>query len=1287
MHRILLTIFASMLGLHAIAQCSLLSTTISVDFSADGICAPVTVNTFEVTYTFNAAQNPADVEIEFRWNDPGNTTETISGAGLVVSNGDRTFQATATPFPYPDTGPECFFEAQAFIIVANDVCETSEQTQIVPSWNLDNENGGVIAFDPGTYNVCENSEIVDAVFLDASTFNCNINDNPDNPNQISRWTQFVYGTDPAPAVGRIRDVSLEDGGTIVLTDNAGNIDNPQTRGTAGLMVTGGHFGLVEEVPFPADGPLYQTFPISAPANVANVQGSTFQITLYNWNTCNPYNNDPINPNYEDAVSEVLNITIIPPPAPSYIARDGGPGGTALAEFCINEDIYFDNLTAGGPYDYSWEFYDGPLDTDTQLGTSNNQNPTFSFATGGDKLVRLTASDGTADGVCEVIYEDLVTLSPDAVADFSFTDVGFASTIDPDFCQTGADVFTVGFVDNTTLVANTEVRYEFYTQGNPPSSGIPDSTQPTDGSYSTTNIPPFTRDFSSEEFVVVRLVALNTASACSSFDQDTVFVYGQPVPEFSTNEVCEGLQTSFSALTDQTNGFTTRVNDDEIATYEWDFSYDAGLGFNTELTRTNDSDFDWNIGTVITPEVEPVTSTAGVYEVALRTTSQKGMCSAIVSNTVVVNANPDSQLEYDVTDDLCPEDPVLFTNSSSNPTFTMQYFLEVSHTPSGYTISVTLTSVDTLLTFSNPDDSTRTYQAILRSTTEDLCETISSPLSFRVSPDEESGFTDENYNPFATNCSPWTSTLLVDQATQDLLADSYQWTLSDQNGIIDGYPVSKVSTDPDFHQLTYQLENVSNATLAVTAVLEVTKTGVCVANDTFNLQVSPQPAATFDVTRSEDCDEVVFELSATQKGLTNYAWTFDPVPVNEFGDDDERLISYTREATTGDDINPTITLVTTNLAGCPSEAEAVMETVEKRRPDITPDFILSSDTVQLPNAMVSITNTSTADVGFSYLWEFGDGTDEMVREPGTHTYTNFGSFLIRLTITDGFCEVETSKPIVVLPADPVIDFVADTLQGCTPLTIQFTNLSQNAVPGEFLWEFGDGSIAEIDNPIHTYFDDGEYDVRLRGTNNVGVTLENEKTDYIQAYGRPFADFLVSARVVYIPDQDVAFRNLSKDATTFFWDFGDGATSTDQNPRHAYVDEGFYDITLVATNELGCSDTLFRAAEIEAVVGGDVASPNAFTPNLSGPNGGVDGGGLNLNSVNDVFLPKLEGVTRFRMLIYNKWGQLLFQTEDKKVGWDGYYKGKLVPGGVYVYKLELRYSDGRDEIKAGDVTLIR
>lgn len=1264
-------------------NCSVLRPQRSVTFNTSGECAPVDVTDFTITYSFSLPQDPDDITIRFQWNDPTNSVMDVSnGSGLIASNGNMSFQATGT-FSYT-RDPNCFFEPQSFILVDGVLCESSEQIQLVTSWDNDDSFGGVMAISPNEYTVCQNTAITNAIFSDVSTFNCNLTASPDNPNQLPRYTQFVYGTNHN-AANAIRDVSLNDGANQALTNGAGALAASDTRGTAGELITGAYFGIVEAIPFPADAPTNISFPISAPANPANTIGNTFEITLFNWNTCNPYNGDPANPNYEDAVRETVNLTIVAPPNPSYQARLGNATGPVGTLFCIETNVYFENLTPGGPYNYEWEFYNGATTGTGVNSTSNAVNPTLQFNAGGDKLVRLIASDPNVEGVCEVIYDAVITISPDAVAEFDFYDATFTTIIEPDFCQTGSDVFTVGFQDNTALVPDTELRFEFYNQGNPPTSGTPDQTEPSDGSFLTSNIPPFTKDFSNEEYVIVLLQAINSTTGCSSTEQDTIFVYGRPQPQFVTDSVCEGSRTSFSSIPDPILSLTAQVNGDKVNLYEWDFSYDGS--FNIERSATDNTDFEWFLdGTNILTNAEPSTSADGTYTVALRMTTEKGMCSELFTAQVVIHANPDAQLAYDVIGAICPDEPVLFTNNSTNATATT-YRLEISHSYTGYLTQIDFSTPDTLILTPNPDDTTRIYRSVMIAESSEGCITNSNELFFRVNPDEKVGFSDALYDPTGSNCSQWNSTLTVNQATQDLNPDSYQWSIYDGVNLLAGYPITKNSGDANFNTLNYTIDNLGNSNNNYLIILEASKSGLCISSNSLTLQISPQPDASFTYLRVEDCNEVVFELDATSKGLSNYDWTFNPVPDFIAGAGDEMIIGYNRELTTGNDFNADITLVTTNLVSCDSEAVTQAETIEKQRPDIIVDFTLSTDTLQLPENTVLITNNSSTGVGFTYEWDFGDGQSSTDQNPISHSYDRFGTYEINLKVTDEFCSAEEFKRIVVLPTDPILEFEGDILEGCAPLTVQFTNLSQYAQDGEYLWEFGDGSISRADNPTHTYFQDGDFSVRLRGKNEVGEIFETEKTDYISVYQRPFADFLASPRVVLIPDQLAYFKNLSENASSYFWDFGDGTTSTEVEPKHAYTEEGEYDITLIATNPLGCVDTLFRAAEILAIAGGKVSSPNAFTPNLDGPSGGDVGGGSNPDRINDVFIPFVEGVTKFSMFIYNKWGELLFESNSQTVGWDGYYKGKLAPSGVYVYRLELRYSDGQEVIKVGDVTLIK
>src|SRR5690606_26991613 len=132
---------------------------------------------------------------------------------------------------------------------------------------------------------CFDNPIVNAQFSDASEFNCNPMVEPDNPNRFARHVQFVYGTNNNAATG-IRNLSLNDGATQQLTDGTGALVTSSTRGTGSLQVTGAYFGPVETIPFPADGPASVSFPMSAPADPGNAIGNRFEITLFNWNTCN-----------------------------------------------------------------------------------------------------------------------------------------------------------------------------------------------------------------------------------------------------------------------------------------------------------------------------------------------------------------------------------------------------------------------------------------------------------------------------------------------------------------------------------------------------------------------------------------------------------------------------------------------------------------------------------------------------------------------------------------------------------------------------------------------------------------------------------------------------------------------------------------------------------------------------------------------------------------------------------------------------------------------------------------
>lgn len=176
------------------------------------------------------------------------------------------------------------------------------------------------------------------------------------------------------------------------------------------------------------------------------------------------------------------------------------------------------------------------------------------------------------------------------------------------------------------------------------------------------------------------------------------------------------------------------------------------------------------------------------------------------------------------------------------------------------------------------------------------------------------------------------------------------------------------------------------------------------------------------------------------------------------------------------------------------------------------------------------------------------------------------------------------------------------------------------------------------------------------------------------------FNASTYTLTLPEGAVAFTNLSKQAETFQWQFGDGTSSTLKDPTTNYKFTGYYDVVLIADNKYHCSDTTVQRITVIS----EALFPNAFTPNATGPS---DGRYNPLDNSNDVFFPFTDGVINYDLQIYNRWGELIFRSTDVKIGWDGYFNGKMCQQDTYVWKANMEFFDGRKLIRAGTITLLR
>lgn len=242
----------------------------------------------------------------------------------------------------------------------------------------------------------------------------------------------------------------------------------------------------------------------------------------------------------------------------------------------------------------------------------------------------------------------------------------------------------------------------------------------------------------------------------------------------------------------------------------------------------------------------------------------------------------------------------------------------------------------------------------------------------------------------------------------------------------------------------------------------------------------------------------------------------------------------------------------------------------------PSFTANPTTGCAPQG-VTFTNTSPS--GTNFQWNFGDGTTFTGQNPPVHNYTNNGSYTVTLTMTGANgCPGSVSLNAVTL-SPPLAGFTSTDTAGCDPLTVTFIDTSSTIVPiTNWLWTFGDGTTFVGQNPpAHTY-NLGVYDVSLTITTQTGC----QGTVTIPAYIEVGKVDLVNFTIDQSPEcakRSIHFNNLSQvltphtpDEVTYLWNFGDGGTSTLENPDHSYSqDTGYFDVTLIVTFR-GCSDTL-------------------------------------------------------------------------------------------------------------------
>ena len=450
---------------------------------------------------------------------------------------------------------------------------------------------------------------------------------------------------------------------------------------------------------------------------------------------------------------------------------------------------------------------------------------------------------------------------------------------------------------------------------------------------------------------------------------------------------------------------------------------------------------------------------------------------------------------------------------------------------------------------------------------------------------------------------------------------------------------------------------------------------CTLTDTVEIFFNVPPNAEFEMDITEGCSPIDVTFTNITTGGDNYEWNWGDNLTYE-----ETEFSKIFEAQYDKDSIYTIQLIAFSSVGC---SDTIKHEVTAFRIPVV-GFSAAPISQMYPNSTVNIENLSNTGYN-NYLWGFGDGNTRLENSfthPAPYTYSTWGEYEITLLVSSNQCSDTAKQTVTILPARPRSNTDNNSI-GCEPLTVDFK--ANTLYADTYLWEFGDGSTSTEENPVHTYNVDGIFLVKLWASGDGGTDVLI-RTDTINVFPLPVANFKVAPDSVMLPNQAIHCYNYSTNGFRYKWCFGGkkDSTSIEESPIHYYNKEGTYDVKLKVWTDHECFDdsTIIDAVVVEPA--GVIKFPNSFTPNLEGPS---DGRWQKGDISNDIFHPIYRGVLEYELEIFNRWGEKIFISKNPLKGWDGYINGKLGAQDVYVWKLSGKYKNGVLYKYSGNVTLLK
>ncbi|MES2132685.1 MAG: PKD domain-containing protein [Bacteroidota bacterium] len=757
---------------------------------------------------------------------------------------------------------------------------------------------------------------------------------------------------------------------------------------------------------------------------------------------------------------------------------------------------------------------------------------------------------------------------------------------------------------------------------------------TPGASSNQNPPSLVYNTSGIKTITLDITANTT---CTATITKTVTVFPSPVSNFSATAVCQATQTAFTDLS--TTGTGT------INAWNWDFTSDGSVDNTTQNP------------TLVFPS-------SGTFTTSLQVTSSSGCSNTFtlpvnVWGHTIPNFSPNN---------VCYGTATTFTNLTNTTTNA-----NVGTTPSydwafadGSPNANTTSPVHTYNLGANGN---ATYNVTLTATSSHNC------IDFIVKP----------VNVYAIPTAAFTSnTVCLGSPSQMTDASNgngnaingYQWDfLSD--GTVDVTGVS----NPNYTFPAYGANAVSY-TVSTTPVAGLTCSN---ANSTLTVYVDPSPVPDFTfVNKCINTQPNTFDGSVSTIAVgtnTNFAWAYGDGATGTG-------ITTTHPYNTPASYN--VTLTVTSNKGCVKAVVKAIDVYKKPIMNITNSAACDKTAMNFTAVEQPGSGTVT-----DWYWDFNNNISTIESTGSANAsfvYPGAGNQSVGLiTISNpGQCR-DTLRVPVYVDYLPKALFGVDVPNGCPVHCVTFTDNTAAVTPPaqitDWKWVLGDGTVVHASSGTsqqHCYDNKTSnqlkyFDVKLIVTTDKGCSDSLLKTSFITVYPTPIASYVINPDPGNVVTPLEYFTNQSQDYTKWYWTFGDGPYKSDSvnvNPTHFYSDEtaDTYHTNLIVVNQYGCSDDYSLPIEITPEF--TFYIPNAFTP-------------ANTDNVNDLFSGKGIGIEKYDMWIFDRWGEMIYYTNDLSKGWNGRRTGKSneVQQDVYVWKVKIKDVLGKNHDYVGHVTLLR